>query len=84
MVVTAESGTLPDASPGLVHKGTLPVVIIVAVSVEYYNCDSLRRPNCKEVKVYGEGGSSAGVLSIGDASTTDDATIVGIVTCEAT
>lgn len=80
--VVAVLGTGPDTSPGLVHKGTLSVIMTVRVSVWCYGCDALAVPNCKEVKDYGEGGSSTGVLSVGCASTADDATSVGISACE--
>lgn len=75
-----------DIAPGFVHKGTLSVALIVTVSNVGYNTIAGHIPDCKEKKDYGDGGRTAGILSIDGtkASSADDATIVGIVACEAT
>lgn len=82
VVVFEDVGIEYDVIFGFVYKGILIVMIIVVVLVDYYDKDVFYCFNCKEKKVYGEGGILVGFEFKGKIMLVDDVIIVGIVICE--
>lgn len=80
--VLMDVGVVFDVFFGLVYKGIFIVIIIVVVLVDSYKFDVFYCFNCKEVKIYGEGGNLVGSLLEGKVMLVDDVIIVGMVICE--